>query len=383
MFQGSHKAIRESHNPTGFDPLPSVAMLKDLKDICPDACLFGIIPKLDSEETDTASEDESESKFPQLLQSLFEEKFSCLEGNELALYIQSFWARYRISKQQINVLEEHTRNQSISELWHRHREGRITASMVHDVVHRLPTTDPSNTVCRILGYNNHNLSNVPAIKYGLDNESFARDWYSDEMELVHDNFTCRKSGFCISQSEPFLGASPDGITNCSCCGQGILEIKWSFKNREKSVEEAARDDPDFCLNSYLSLKVKHRYYTQVQFQMYVLHVQFCDFVIATDVSKQIIRVKYDPEFGINLGSLSKECFFDNVLPEIVTRKIHSKQEELTASSEELWCICRKKSSGKMIICTGSSCQIRKFHYKCVGIKRKPRKEWICIDCSTK
>ena len=164
LIQGSHKAIRESHNPTGFDPLPSIAMLKDLKDISPDACLFGIIPKLDGEETDTALEDESDSKFPELLQSLFEKEVSCLEGNELALYIQSLWAQYRISKQQINVLEEHTRNQSASELWHRHREERITASMVLDVVHRLPTSDPSNTVCRILGYNNHDLSYIAAKK---------------------------------------------------------------------------------------------------------------------------------------------------------------------------------------------------------------------------
>ena len=135
---------------------------------------------------------------------LYEEKFSSLEGSQLASYVESLWAKHRISEQQMDNLGKQTRSQSINKLWHKHREGRITASKVHNVVHRLPSTDPSNLVCRILGYNNPDLSKVPDIKYGLDNESFARNWYSDKMQLLHENFTCRESGFCISKTEPFL-----------------------------------------------------------------------------------------------------------------------------------------------------------------------------------
>eukprot|EP00794_Sanderia_malayensis_P007585 gene7585-8425_t len=142
LFQDNHNTIQEIHNPTGFYPLPSIGELKALKAICPDACFFGSIPKLDSEETDSASEDECDG--------------------------------------------------------------------------------------------------VPAIKYGLDKEAFVRDSYVDEMELVHDNFNCRESGFYVSKTEPHLGASPNGIVNCSCCGKGILEIKCSYnKIRDRSVGEAA------------------------------------------------------------------------------------------------------------------------------------------------
>ena len=107
------------------------------------------------------------------------------------------------------------------------------------------------------------------------------------MVPLHDNFSCHESGFCISKTQPFLGASPDGMINCSCCGKGSLEIKWSFKNRQRSVDEAANEDPDFCLDKSFILKHNHRYYTQVQFQMYILEVQYSDFVIATDVNKNI------------------------------------------------------------------------------------------------
>eukprot|EP00794_Sanderia_malayensis_P013241 gene13241-14600_t len=172
LFQGNQKTIRESHNPNGFDLLPSIDELKALK----------------------------------------HESFSNLEATRLTSYLQNLWEGCQVSQQQIHALEKQTRSpQSINDLWYKHREGRITASKVLDVVHMSPSTDPSNLVCRILGYNQRDLSKVPAIKYGLDNEACVRDWYTDEMELVHDNFNCRESGFHISKTEPYLGASPDGI----------------------------------------------------------------------------------------------------------------------------------------------------------------------------
>ena len=84
-----------------------------------------------------------------------------------------------------------------------------------------------------MGYSSNDLSSIPAVKYGVENQPIARDWYANQMRLIHQDFTCRESGFYIYQSKPFLGASPDGIVSCSCCGRGILEIKWSFKNKEK------------------------------------------------------------------------------------------------------------------------------------------------------
>ena len=55
----------------------------------------------------------------------------------------------------------------------------------------------------------------------------------------------------------FLCASPDGIVSCCCCGRGILEIKCSFKNKKKAIQNAADEDLTFCLDSALSLKQNH------------------------------------------------------------------------------------------------------------------------------
>ena len=378
LLKGAHRSTRKTYSPSGSDPLPTDDQLRSLKEICPDACLFSIIPKLDSD-TDTASEDEIEDEFPPLLASLFEEPFSDIQGEELDRYVKTLWMRYHVTGPQIEMLEKQTRGQSICELWHKHREGRITASKVYDVAHRLPSTDPSNLVSKIMGYSSNDLSSIPAVKYGVENEPIARDWYANQMRLVHQDFNCRESGFYIYQPKPFLGASPDGIVSCSCCGRGILEIKWSFKNKEKAIQNAADEDPTFCLDSALSLKANHRYFAQIQLQMYILQVQYCDFVVWTDIEKHRQRISFDSSCSTNLVSASEVLFFNHVLPEIVTRTIYSKRKELD-SFDEVWCICRKKAYGKMIVCAGKSCTITKFHYKCVNISRKPRKEWLCQNC---
>ena len=118
-----------------------------------------------------------------------------------------------------------------------------------------------------MGYTSYDLSKVPAVKYEVDNEPIARDWYAKEMISFHQNFTCMVSGFYIGRMKSFLGASYDGIICCSCCGNGILEIKWSFKNKVISKQEAANVDKTFCFDSALILKTSHIYYSQVQFQM--------------------------------------------------------------------------------------------------------------------
>ena len=41
----------------------------------------------------------------------------------------------------------------------------------------------------------------------------------------HQEFKVSKSGFFISSVNPFIGASPDGLVNCLCCGEGVCEIK--------------------------------------------------------------------------------------------------------------------------------------------------------------
>lgn len=41
----------------------------------------------------------------------------------------------------------------------------------------------------------------------------------------HKNLKVSDSGFFTSVEHPYVGASPDSLVECSCCGQGICEVK--------------------------------------------------------------------------------------------------------------------------------------------------------------
>ena len=40
------------------------------------------------------------------------------------------------------------------------------------------------------------------------------------------------AGFYVNLSFPHLGASPEGIVSCACCGEGLLEIKCPYSKHD-------------------------------------------------------------------------------------------------------------------------------------------------------
>ena len=62
--------------------------------------------------------------------------------------------------------------------------------------------------------------------------------YENRMCKKHVNFMMSKSGFIIPLSYPLMGASPDGIIKCKCCGYGVLEIKCYEKTIRERIDES-------------------------------------------------------------------------------------------------------------------------------------------------
>jgi hypothetical protein len=52
------------------------------------------------------------------------------------------------------------------------------------------------------------------------------------------------------------------------------------------------------------------------------------------------------------------------------------------NDDSLYCICKDVEHGKNDLLWQWELQyyIRWFHYNCVGIKRKPKGLWYCLDC---
>ena len=48
------------------------------------------------------------------------------------------------------------------------------------------------------------------------------------MKKEHTDFGCRNCGLFLDIAKPYLGATPDQLVNCKCCGERLLEIKCPY-----------------------------------------------------------------------------------------------------------------------------------------------------------
>ena len=60
----------------------------------------------------------------------------------------------------------------------------------------------------------------------------AKEEYVRLMKGNHDSFEVTPAGLWVNPKAPHLGASPDGLIFCSCCGSGVLEVKCPYSVRE-------------------------------------------------------------------------------------------------------------------------------------------------------
>lgn len=229
-------------------------------------------------------------------------------------------------------------------------------------------------------------------------------------------FAVHQCGLVIDPKYPFLGASPDGMVCCSCCGKGVLEIKCPFKYRDYSpTDDPALSDSNYCLkrspNGTIHLSSKHKYYYQVQGQIALCNAVYCDFVCWTEKGLFIERIKRDEDLITTMLPQLKQFLLDYLLPELLThnlqlassngdkttnssvatlsneRKTATHKSSVSASSDKegskkLYCICCKPESGQMIACDNVNCNSPDewYHFKCVGLKRTPRGKWYCSHC---
>ena len=252
----------------------------------------------------------------------------------------------KISADEVDYVEESTRNQSSSGVWHDQRAGRITSSTVHDIL-RTDANRPAPSIVKKICQTDKRQIKAPAIEWGNRNEHNAYLLYvnlqtggGQKPDIVptgvvmathpgpHHDCVITKSGFVICEKEPSLGVSPDGRVTCKCCGKGLLEIKCPYKYREASLTDAFKSE-DFYITQNYGLKETHRYFTQVQLQMYVCDVLYVDFLVWTPVDCIISRVYKNSEFISCMVKKLETVWLNHILPEIVTRKSEKKWTKKT------------------------------------------------------
>jgi hypothetical protein len=194
------------------------------------------------------------------------------------------------------VLEESTRNQADSDLWHTQRTGRITASTVHSIktkVEKNKLQDVESTLKKLFGQ--QDISNLPAVKYGCHNEPIAADWYYQEHSKKHQNMKISKCGLFVMPASIYVAASPDRLVSCDCCGEGLLEMKCPYSIAGQNFKDGVTLDYLSKIDGTYQLKQTHPYYSQVQQQMGVTGRKWCDFMVFTKEDYFLQRIPFNLE----------------------------------------------------------------------------------------
>ena len=157
--------------------------------------------------------------YPKSLSDLYDSKLACLNYKELVDYYQN--VNITMTAEQQSNVEVATRKQHLLENWFLFRTGRITASKIYRVCHTT-VTNPSISLIKEICYPESHKFKSQATKWGCDHERIALNNYYNLMEEPHENFSANECGFLISLTVPYIGASPDALVSCNCCGNGCL-----------------------------------------------------------------------------------------------------------------------------------------------------------------
>ncbi|XP_029836391.2 uncharacterized protein LOC115320401 isoform X2 [Ixodes scapularis] len=215
------------------------ALFRRLQEVNPQAAILRSIPKLNAEDTDSASEDE--------------ETYSLLRNAvKSGSTKDSLPADLFVPLSEVERIEKGTRQQASCLLWKEARYGRLTASVMFRIRTLQPSTNPRSLVDCVLQRRPDVCTE--GMRWGRDNEPNAKREYRLFMERNHNDFKLEDIGFVIDTRDSFIGASPDGIWSCSCHGVGILEVKCPAVLKEPGTPITRVD----CLNDNLELPTFHK-----------------------------------------------------------------------------------------------------------------------------
>ena len=213
----------------------------------------------------------------------------CMNPSTVDCY--HFLNNMKLSHSEVTAKEAATHAQSESELWMALRNGRLTSSRFGEILRRRVTTDSTRLVTDIMGYNGLLRHLPPALCWGQQNEAKARQCYVINRQVFKEDMIVEPTGLHLFPGKSFLGASSDGKVLCrnvdTCC-YGCLEIKCPYSiNTNVTIQltphEIADKFPDFYMqkgsDGQLHLSRSHPYYAQVQGEMAILDVEWCDFVV--------------------------------------------------------------------------------------------------------
>ena len=152
-----------------------------------------------------------------------------------------------------------------------------------------------------------------ALDYGKVNEHSAFEAY----KVKNSDHYVRNSGIWVSLEHNEICGSPDGLID----DDGVLEIKCPYSARDfETIKEASSKHQiglKYDKDGNPQLPKTHKYYYQVQAQMYVTERKFCDFVVWSRHDLVCVRIPRDDTFIQQKLTKVLEFYKEYILPEII------------------------------------------------------------------
>lgn len=349
------------------------AFLEGVKKICPNAT---ILSATFQQPQQTPSPPD---QLPKTISSLFDPKYKTMTSARLSVECKSVFDSIKVTKAEADFLAKSTSLQSECPLWYQHRIGRLTASKF-GLICRTTIDSPSQSLVSSILIHKH-INSAPIV-WGRKNEAIAREQYKKLMKHSHQNFSVKVTGLHINPAYPHLGASPDGLVSCDCCGEGMVEIKCPYSIKDLPPVAAVNNRNFFMSKDEngMHLKKSHAYFYQVQGQMAICERSYCDFVCWTPEGTAIERICKDQAFFDVVKEKLDEFFVKVILPRVLTGEEARSNGDVSNDVEESFCYCRKGEFGRMVACDNPHCKVEWFHFKCVGLTSEPTGSWYCPDC---
>ena len=143
-----------------------------------------------------------------------------------------------------------------------YRKGIITGTLTCRVSNSIKKGVNSDTVNASISKHYYVPLYYPALVWGRDKEELGIAAFIKATKSMHYNLKVTRAGLRLDDDYHFIGASIDGLVECSCCEPAILEVKCPYSIRHGTV--AVNGKKLQYLTDDLKLKQNHTYYYQLQ-----------------------------------------------------------------------------------------------------------------------
>ncbi|XP_073694043.1 uncharacterized protein [Garra rufa] len=210
----------------------------------------------------------------------------------------------KVSREMSAAIEEETRLQSECQLWTQVRKPRLTADLVKYAMF-VESLLQNSLAARIL----RGTPQTATMKRGLDLEPDILRQYSEFCDV-----SVTQCGVIIHPDAPHLAASPDAkvFNPRETPPFGLAEVKSC------DVEDVAQVKHLITVRGQACLKKNHKYYYQVQGQLALSGLQWCDFITDTHTDFTVERVFRDEEI-INSMRQKLDYFYHNIYMDALLR----------------------------------------------------------------